>query len=268
MIALGISMSDFVPARGHVDPGVYERVDYVEFGGFGPPAIDAGIAQVRASGAVSRVNRHLTSAELPAPLEATEEARRIAADLRGLPSEYFVTDFGYWRLGGRNEENLWLRPCALTSESVTRIADNARAMTAHLDAPVLPENPFVLCPRGDMSMTDFMASLAERGALLCFDVGHFYAWCENAGVPVGDALDRLPYHAFILAHIAGLSRIEYAGRTLYIDNHKTPPLSACLELLAEVVKRAPGLRWVTYEAEMAPTDVQHVGLDSIERIVR
>jgi uncharacterized protein (UPF0276 family) len=268
MTSIGISVADFMPARGHVDASVYERVDYIEYGGHFPLWRDPGVERLRGMNLASRVNRHLVSVELATRLDTRAEAERIRSDLGDTAPEYMVTDFGYWRLGGRELESLWFRPCALTEASARQIASNARALMSHLGVSVYPENPFSLYFVGGMAMTEFLQTLAAAGAKLCFDVGHYYAACINSGVPIEAAFERLPFGAFRMAHIAGLSRVDYAGHPFLIDNHTVPPLPACVELLAETVRRAPDLEWVTYEAELAATDVQHAGLDALERSLR
>jgi len=268
MSAIGISVADFTPARGHIDPGVYARVDYLEYGGYFPAWRDAGVERLRDLGLVSRVARHLVSAELAAELDVRDEADRIRSDLGDTAPEYLVTDFGFWRLGGRDAESLWSRPCALTTACAERIARNAAMLEASVGVPVYAENPFALHFAGDMAMTEFLQALAGAGAKLCLDVGHYYASCVNAGVPVEAAFEDLPFGAFAMAHIAGLSEVDYAGHRFLIDNHTVSPLPACVELLAEARRRSPNLRWVTYEAELASTDVQHAGLDAIEGSLR
>jgi sugar phosphate isomerase/epimerase len=263
-VRLGISLSDFVPERGHTDD-VYRRVSYVEYGGHHPPAKDAGVRHLLDEGVVADLGRHLVSVELPDVLDIEDEARRIAENHAGTSPRYMVTDFGFWRLGGRDERNLWFRPASLTHEVAGRIARNVEGLSRELGAPVHAENPFSLTHAGELSPVGFMRELVARGATLCFDIGHFYAACVNAGRDVWRELEQVPFEAVRVAHIAGLSKVGYGGRPLVIDNHNVPPLKGCLEVLRIVKERSPGLGWVTYEAELASTEVQHRGLDAIER---
>ncbi|MCX4547644.1 DUF692 family protein [Streptomyces sp. NBC_01387] len=265
MTRIGISVSDFVPALGHLDDTVYRRVSYVEYGGHHPPANDPGMRHLFEEGIVSDMTRHLVSVELPDVLDIEDEARLIAENHAGTEPRYMVTDFGFWRLGGRGERNLWFRPALLDREVAGRIARNVQGLSAKLGAPVHAENPFSLTHGGDLSPREFMQELAERGATLCFDIGHFYAACVNEGLDVEREVDRVPFEAVRVAHIAGLSEVGYGDRRLLLDNHNVPPLGGCLEVLRIVKKRAPKLGWVTYEAELAPAEVQHRGLDAIER---
>ena len=267
MTRIGISVSDFVPALGHLDETVYRRVSYIEYGGHHPPANDPGIRRLLDEGIVGEMTRHLVSVELPDALDIEDEARLIAENHAGCEPRYMVTDFGYWRLGGRGERNLWFRPTSLDREVAGRVARNVQGLSAELGAPVHAENPFSLTHDGELSPREFMEELAERGATLCFDIGHFYAWCVNEGRDVERELDRVPFEAVRVAHIAGLSEVRYGDRRLLLDNHNVPPLRGCLEVLRTVKERSPELGWVTYEAELAPAQVQHRGLDAIERVM-
>jgi sugar phosphate isomerase/epimerase len=262
---IGISISDFVPAAGHMDAAVYRRVSYVEYGGHYPPASDPGMQRLFDEGIVSDMTRHLVSVELPGVLDIKDEARRIAENHAGTEPHYMVTDFGFWRLGGRGERNLWFRPALLNHDVAERIARNVKGLSAELGSPVHAENPFSLIHDGDLSLREFMQELAERGATLCFDIGHFYAACINEGLDVWQELERVPFEAIRVTHIAGLSEVQYGHRRLLLDNHNVPPLQGCLEVLRIVRDRTPDLGWVTYEAELAPAQVQHRGLDAIER---
>lgn len=107
MISLGTSASDHVPARGHIDPAVYARVDYIEYGGHFPLLRDAGVERLRATGR-ARMTRHLVSTELAAELDIAAEAARILGELEGYTPEYLVSDFGYWRLSGRDAVEICL----------------------------------------------------------------------------------------------------------------------------------------------------------------
>lgn len=263
-VRIGISLSDFVPARGQMDEALYRRVSYVEYGGHHPPAKDRGVRRLLDEGIVRNLSRHLVSVELPDVLDIEDEARRIAENHAGTSPWYMVTDFGFWRLGGRDERNLWFRPALLSREVAARIALNVEGLSRELDTPVHAENPFSLTHLGELRPAAFMRELAERGATLCFDIGHFYAACVNEGADVWRELEQVPFEAIRVAHIAGLSRVGYGGRPLLLDNHNVPPLTGCLDVLRIVKEQSPDLGWVTYEAELAPTRVQHRGLDAIE----
>lgn len=267
MTRIGISISDFLPDLGHLDDAVYRRVSYVEYGGHYPPASDPGLQRLFDEGIVSAMTRHLVSVELPDALDIRDEARRIAENHAGTEPQYMVTDFGFWRLGGRAERNLWFRPALLTRDVAGQIARNVAGLSAELGAPVHAENPFSLVHAGELSLREFMQELAECGATLCFDIGHFYAACVNEGLDVWRELEQVPFEAIRVAHIAGLSEVQYGRQRLLLDNHNVPPLKGCLEVLRIVKDRLPDLGWVTYEAELAPAEVQHLGLDALERVL-
>ncbi|MEU6019038.1 hypothetical protein ABZ826_34950 [Streptomyces sp. NPDC047515] len=95
MTRIGISLSDFVPAPGHLDDAVYRRVSYVEYGGHHPPASDPGMRRLLDENIVSDMTRHLVSVELPDALDIGDEARRIAENHAGTQPHYMVTAFGF-----------------------------------------------------------------------------------------------------------------------------------------------------------------------------
>lgn len=266
-VAVGISVPDFVPERGHAPADVYALVDYVEYGGHGPPRHDPGLARIRGERPTLRLGMHLVSTELPTELEPLAEARAISDGLEGFDAEYLVTDFGFWRLGGRDVGNLWFRPCALTRAVAGRIARACRALTEALGRPVHPENPFAIHVEGELSMSEFLAELVEQGAEPCLDVGHFFAVCQNGGRSPWDELRRVPLGGIGMAHIAGLTRVDYGGQSLWLDDHNVPPSRPCLELLAELRREAPNLRRITYEAELASTEVMLSGLHALKEVV-
>lgn len=99
-----------------MDEAVYRRVSYVEYGGHHPPAKNPGVRRLLDEGIVRELSWHLVSVELPNVLDIEDEARRIVENHAGTLPRYMVTDFGFWRLGGRDERNLWFRPALLTRE--------------------------------------------------------------------------------------------------------------------------------------------------------
>lgn len=266
--SLGISASDYVPGRGYIESHVYQLADHLEYGGHAPPETDPGFRAFRKENPHHTLARHLVTTQLAANLNPRKEAGRIRADLGNLPIDYLVSDFGYWWLGGRGVDNLWFRPTALTHKAVRRIASNVRALEDLLNLPVYAENPFILQPSGDLDMACFMTELAQEGVRLCFDVGHFVAWYHNARRPLARALEHLPYNAISLAHVAGLSRVEYRGRTFLLDNHNVSPNGEVLHVVSRLLKFAGRLRWIVYEAEMAPTLVQLTGLRALRSLIR
>jgi uncharacterized protein (UPF0276 family) len=266
-ISIGISVADFSPGRGVTDLRVWELADHVEYGGYQPPRSDIDMATALGTHPMP-VGRHLVRTELSEPMDAAKEAEKIAGDISPYRVEYFLTDAELWMCGFGNSATLWARPYQLSMQRARLAAANAQALSVSLKIPVLVENPALIYSVGDCGIDDFLCAVAESGGQVCLDVGHFYATVCNSEQSLRDTWDRLPFAAIRVAHIAGLSQVDYLNRRLLIDNHDITPLPQCFELLAELVRRAAGLRWITYEAELAPTDVQLSGLLRVRDAVR
>src|SRR5262249_37337488 len=138
---IGISASDYMKARGHISLDVYQLADYVEYGGFTPPRDDPGMIQYLQRFPNRPIGRHLVTTELPTKLNLKQESEVIAADLDGVQCDYMVTDFCFWRLGGRSVDSLWFRPLILRRDAVKRISDNTLFLQDVLGMSLFVENP-------------------------------------------------------------------------------------------------------------------------------
>lgn len=264
---VGISVTDFAAHRGHTAASVYRSVDYIEYGGFAPPGQCEEVAFALAAKASLRFGRHLVSTDLPRNLDHDREADQILADVQGVQCEYFLTDVGFWSLGGQREGNSWPRPCSLDVNIADTVRANCLGLRDRLGVPVLPENPAIIAVRADITMAEFMAHIG-RDLDICLDVGHFWAFCRNYDLDPHDEIDKVPLDSVRVIHIAGLSPVLYAGHQRFLDNHDVVPNSACLSLLHDLVARCPRLGWVTYEAELATLEVQEVGLNKVIQACR
>jgi uncharacterized protein (UPF0276 family) len=246
---------------------VYDAADYVEYGGFFPPRNDPTIRAYLDRHPGKKISRHLVTTELPSELDISAEARAIRADLDGVDVSYLVTDFCFWRLGGRSLDNLWFRPLLLTRAVANRIAHNARCLQDELGLPLYVENPPYVYVPGDIDMANFLYLLAELGAHVCLDVGHFICWCSNGACDIDESFARLPLQAIRSCHVAGLSRVEYCKVPLWIDNHNVVPTDNVFSLLARLTEAGAAITHITYEAELASTEVQIAGLKRLGREV-
>lgn len=264
-IPIGLSGSDFIADRGHIDPSVYGRVDYLEYGGHFPARFDPGVNYFLQSHPSKRLGRHLVSTELPAEIDLPGEVEFIKNDVAKVPVDYLVTDFCFWRLGGRSLDNLWFRPLNLTEETAVRIARNAQNIESEIGVPFFLENPPFVCVAPGLDLARFLRVLADHGAKLCLDVGHFLGWCFNSGADLKQQLSGLPTEAIGMCHVAGLSHVCYAGSELLIDNHNVPPPASVIDLLGALVSGGAPIERITYESELAPTNVQFAGLKKLGR---
>lgn len=261
---VGISVADYSPLRGHTHADVYSNVDYIEYGGFTRPGESEEVRFAYNTNPALYFGRHLVSTELHQTLDHKAESERVLSDMAGRQSEYFLTDVGFWFFGGSSEDNLWPRPCSINQNVAARVKENCRELTQILGVSLLPENPAIVYVDSEITIAEFMADIG-RDLDICLDIGHFWAFCKNYGLDVAQEASKLPFNAIRVIHIAGLSKVEFGGKHLYLDNHDVVPMAECLALLHHMVERCPNLGWVTYEAEMASTDVQLTGLRLVKR---
>lgn len=265
-LSIGISVADYSSIRGHIENSVYSEVDHLEYSGFFPPRQDRGMQRIFSELGQFPTGRHLVSTSLPEEIDPSVEAVTIQESVDGIDASYFLTDAEFWLAGGRQINNLWPRPCILSKEACNRIISNHHSINKELGKSVMVENSALVFVDGDLTPAEFMLELADGGLNLCFDVGHFYAACINSDFDLDKELDRVPFEAIRICHIAGLSPVEYNGKYILLDNHHVTPLDACMLLLEEVVSRASNLSWITYEAELASTSVQLTGLRELRRL--
>lgn len=261
---IGISASDFDLARGLTAIEVYQVVDYIEYGGFAPPARDPDVTEYLNHFPHKYLGRHLVRTELVLESLGAGEVRKIKNDLAGVTVKYLVTDFGFWHLGPESEANVWARPCVLTSKAAKRIGRNVKFLEDNLGLPLFVENPYSEFFVGDLSMTDFLSSLAAEGVRLCLDIGHFIAACRHQRRYLKAELAHLPFAAIGMAHIAGLARVNYGNAHFLLDNHTILPSDEALCCLDQILQKAE-LQRVTYEAETAAMDIQLAGLRKVGR---
>lgn len=259
-LSLGLSVSDYSEQRGHTIAEVYRSVGHIEFGGLNRVFDDAEVTFALEQNPALRIGRHLVSAQLPGTLSIEDEAAAIRSDLAAVVPQYMVTDAMFWNFGGNSERNMWPRPCSLSREVARRIARNSTAIGSAVGVPLYVENPPTIAIDGGLTVAEFLHALASQDAHLCFDVGHFWASCENDGLSVEREFRQLPFEAFRMAHIAGLSRVEYRGTTIHLDNHDVVPSGECIDLLRAFLARAPAVRHLTFEAELASAEVQLSGV--------
>lgn len=258
-LSLGVSVSDYSSLRGHTIPEIYRAASHIEFGGISQVLNDREVAFALQQNPSLSIGRHLVSVQLPTPIDLTLEAQDIRRDLSILKPEYLVTDAMYWNFGGKSERNIWARPCSLSREVSKIVAANSLAIENATGISFYVENAPSISIDGELTIAEFLYTLASSGAHLCFDAGHFWASCLNSGWSIDREFQRLPFEAFGLAHIAGLSAVKYRSSKFYIDNHDVAPRLECVDLLMAFLERAEGVRHLTYEAELASTDVQVSG---------
>ena len=98
-------------------------------------------------------------------------------------------------------------PLPLEPGALEDCAAHASHVQSAISVPLLLENPFILAPRGNMHVLDFMAELHRRtGCGLLLDLAHLLAHQWAYGLSLEDGLDRFPLDKVVQLHIAGGGR--------------------------------------------------------------
>ena len=182
-------------------------------------------------------------------LEVEDHAEIIngLCDLMSPP--WFVEDFGYWSLDGRQFYSFM--PPVLTEESLETTCRNMLALQEKVKVPYLPENPAFMFAVGPMHILEFAGELSRRtNCGLLLDVGHLYSYqVLNGREPLQD-LHFLPLDRVYEIHIAGGDVVRStSGYRYFDDNHSRPIAPAVLDMLAEILPKATNLRAVTVEVD-------------------
>jgi uncharacterized protein (UPF0276 family) len=182
-------------------------------------------------------------------------------------------DLGFWSLGGRPLP--YPLPPLLTDDGLAVCIRNCRACNADLEAPLLVEFPGFSegysLTKGGWDAYDFFREVVEQSGTACtLDTGHLLSWRWRQGHR-GDALlqdlDRLPLEHCFEVHLSG---VGIRGDAFY-DAHDGRLIREQLVLLAELQRRCPNLRLVTFEdpvfeAAGALDPPSNISLAALERV--
>ncbi len=182
-------------------------------------------------------------------LEIADHAEIIEGLRRRMSPPWFVEDFGYWALDGRQFYSFM--PPVLTEESLDATCRNMSALQESVSLPYLPENPAFIFSVGPMHILEFSAELSRRtGCGLLLDVGHLYSFQVARGLDPMHSIGLLPMDRVYEIHVAGGAVVNSrSGYRYYDDNHSRPIAPVVLEMLAEIVGHASNLRALTVEVD-------------------
>jgi uncharacterized protein (UPF0276 family) len=151
----------------------------------------------------------------------------------------------------------------LNSATVELVLKSLRRAESTFDVPILVENPpiYFLMPGSTMNQVDFIAEICARcDVLLLLDLAHFYISAKTLGYDPFKEVLRLPLDKVVEVHLSGVD-IEAGQRW---DNHASRAPQVELDLLAEVLRRAP-VRAITLEYNWSSRFPESVLLDEIAR---
>lgn len=182
-------------------------------------------------------------------LDITDHAEIINGLSKKMSPPWFVEDFGYWALDGRQFYSFM--PPVLTEDSLDATCRNMSALQEAVALPYLPENPAFIFSVGGMHILEFSSELSRRtNCGLLLDVGHLYSFQVARGLDPMHAVELLPMDKIYEIHVAGGAVVNSrTGYRYYDDNHSRPIMPVVLEMLAELVGRAPNLRALTVEVD-------------------
>jgi len=198
-------------------------------------------------------------------LESAENLAALRAHLAAVGSPWVGNDVGWWHHRDAPFPGyLYVAP-PLTRAGVEQCAAHAAHVQAHLDVPLLLENPAVLFRNGDLHVLDFLAALhARTGAPLLLDLGHLLSFQLAHGLARDTALDGFPLDRVAEIHVAG--GVITSGR-FYVDDHGQPVREELFELLERILPRCTALRALTFEADGHPEPVARRTLERLRRML-
>ena len=142
--------------------------------------------------------------------------------------------------------------------------ERARFVMDETDAPFLLENSpyYVTFDDSDMSEAEFLNRFcADSGGGLLLDLHNLYCNAINYGFSGHVFLDQLDLANVVEVHIANGS--ELGG--MYADSHSGAPPEPVWDLLADLVRRAPNLRGITFEFH--DSYLPELGFDGIAAVI-
>jgi uncharacterized protein (UPF0276 family) len=164
--------------------------------------------------------------------------------LEQVPVAWHSEHLGYTRVGGRFLGTML--PLPKTREVLDMVAERAIRLRERYGLPFLLENVAHLLPPADAELTDaaFLNRLsAETGCGVLLDVYNLRCDEANHGFDIGAFLDELDLALVGEIHVAG--GVKHRGFTL--DVHSRRMQEPTLARAADVARRAPNVRTVTYE---------------------
>jgi len=203
-------------------------------------------------------------------LESAASLRALDDHLEQVGSPWVSNDVAWWHMGGRQFPGYLYLPPPLDPGALEDCAAHAAHVQSSLSVPLLLENPFVLAPRGDMHVLDFMAELHRRtGCGLLLDLGHLLSHQWSRGLSLTDGLSGFPLDKVVQIHIAGGVGTRHGTSRIFMDDHSQPVREELFELLEEVLPRCRSLRAVTFEGDGHPIPIAMLTLARLrERISR
>ncbi|MFF1921685.1 DUF692 family multinuclear iron-containing protein [Streptomyces sp. NPDC058221] len=163
-----------------------------------------------------------------------------------------VSDAGFWFLGRR--EGTWFRPPDMNM-AAPRCGRSAAAIAAACGVPFRVENPPLEWLPDSPSLWSFLDKASDHeGVQICLDLSHVLQFERNVHGRDPVLPRSFPWERVAEIHLAGYVKAEYAGRTVYLDQHLTDIPAQEYELLAQVVELRGAERPLDICLEMEPRE--------------
>ena len=137
-------------------------------------------------------------------------------------------------------------PVLRTEEALDLVCERVRLLQERYRVPFLLEHVIHLLPDAPAgySPAGFLNEITARtGCGLIVDAYNLECDAANQGLDIAEFLDELNLEAVRELHVAG--GVQHKG--FYLDIHSNRTQDTTLALAMEIVRRAPGLRAVTFE---------------------
>ncbi len=160
------------------------------------------------------------------------------------PLEWHSEHLACTVVAGENVGTMFSLP--RTEEALDLICERVRLLQERYRVPFLLEHVIRLLPDAPAEYTPagFLNAITSRtGCGLILDAYNLECDAYNQGLDIGAFLSELDLTPVRELHLAG--GVQHNG--FYLDIHSRPTRDSTLALGLEIIRRAPGLRVVTYE---------------------
>ncbi|MFJ8666247.1 DUF692 family multinuclear iron-containing protein [Streptomyces sp. NPDC093600] len=163
-----------------------------------------------------------------------------------------ISDAGFWYHGRR--EGTWFRPPHM-NVAAPRCRESAAAIAAACGIPFRVENPPLEWLPDAPSLWSFLDEASDaEGVQICLDLSHVLQFERNVHGRNPVLPRSFPWERVAEIHLAGYVKAEFAGRTMYLDQHLADIPPEEFRLLAQVVELRGPERPLDICLEMEPRE--------------
>ncbi|MAH05634.1 MAG: hypothetical protein CL561_08745 [Alphaproteobacteria bacterium] len=131
------------------------------------------------------------------------------------------SDHAAWSMSGNAHLND-LMPLAYTDDNLDNLCRNIDYVQNTLGQQILIENPstYMRFTQDEMTEWEFLNSLVSRSeCALLLDINNIVVQAKNHGFSAHEYIDNINFNAVKEMHLAGYTKREIEGQTLYLDTH-------------------------------------------------